>query len=114
MKYAAWLHNVGTRGAFASWRKRIIVADTAEQIWEVFTGAAEAVLLDTIDIDVWRAQASGSLDVPPRSAVPTQEELKADSRWQPIDPNGKSLPPRTPGPDLGDDPDGDVEGYDGA
>jgi hypothetical protein len=35
------------------------------------------------------------------------------SRWQPLDAHGKPLPTRSPGPDLGDDPDGDVEGYDG-
>jgi hypothetical protein len=35
------------------------------------------------------------------------------SRWQPLDAHGQPLPQRSPGPDLGDDPDGDVAGYDG-
>jgi hypothetical protein len=44
-------------------------------------------------------------------------ERMQGSRWQPLDVNGSGgaafIAPRTPGPDLGDDPDGDIEGYDG-
>jgi hypothetical protein len=56
MRYAAWLPRVGARGAFASYGRRIIVADTTAEISNAFGELAEPVELTTITVTEWLEQ----------------------------------------------------------
>jgi hypothetical protein len=80
MTYAAWLKIDEYRGAFATWRRQLIVADSAEAIVEALGGIAQPVELHTIEAHDWlkRAAVGGGitvLDLTPRKET-TMGEFK--------------------------------------
>lgn len=81
MTYAAWFPRYsddrGGVGALATWRRRVIVADTAELIHEGFPGGlVEPVELKTVDIREWTMLAGiGSIVQNTDNIAPREETI---------------------------------------
>jgi hypothetical protein len=80
MTYAAWLKIDEYRGAFATWRRQLIVADSAEAIVEALGGIAQPVELDTIETHDWLKQAAIGGGATVLDLTPEKEATMSDFR----------------------------------